>query len=157
MNEKSEVSTVACLTLTRLLTGPIETVWQHLTTTSLLPAWFGDDSHIEPPVGGAVRLMGGHIRGVVTQWQPPTRLIYTWNVATQHGCCKTSRTVLPTGCPVRRRATDKPLKNCDIRDRRGEGRQSCIVGGVPSYCVIDGRGSEERPVTSPGKGFIRHG
>ncbi len=24
--------------------------------------------------------MGGHIRGVVTQWQPPGRLAYTWNV-----------------------------------------------------------------------------
>ena len=24
--------------------------------------------------------MDGHIRGVVTQWQPPQRLSYTWNV-----------------------------------------------------------------------------
>ena len=24
--------------------------------------------------------MGGHIRGVVTQWDPPQRLAYTWNV-----------------------------------------------------------------------------
>jgi hypothetical protein len=24
--------------------------------------------------------MGGHIRGVVTHWQPPRKLIYTWNV-----------------------------------------------------------------------------
>jgi len=24
--------------------------------------------------------MGGHIRGTVTQWQPPRKLIYTWNV-----------------------------------------------------------------------------
>ena len=24
--------------------------------------------------------MGGHIRGTVTQWQPPRKLAYTWNV-----------------------------------------------------------------------------
>ena len=24
--------------------------------------------------------MGGHIRGTVTQWQPPQKLAYTWNV-----------------------------------------------------------------------------
>lgn len=80
MNEKGEVSTAKCLTFKRTLPGPVEKVWDHLTRTSLLPSWFGEDSHIEPHVGGSVRLMGGHIRGVVTQWQPPTKLIYTWNV-----------------------------------------------------------------------------
>jgi uncharacterized protein YndB with AHSA1/START domain len=45
-----------------------------------VPAWFGANSSIEPRTGGAVRLMGGHIRGVVTQWQPPKKLVYTWNV-----------------------------------------------------------------------------
>lgn len=80
MNGKGEVSAIKCLTFTRLLPGPVAKVWDHLTETSLLPSWFGEDSHIEPHVGGTVRLMGGHIRGVVTQWQPPTKLIYTWNV-----------------------------------------------------------------------------
>jgi len=64
----------------RLLPGPVERVWEHLTNTRLLQAWFGEKSHIEPRQGGAVRLMDGHIRGVVTQWQPPRRLSYTWNV-----------------------------------------------------------------------------
>ena len=27
-----------------------------------------------------MRLAGGHIRGMVTQWQPPKKLVYTWNV-----------------------------------------------------------------------------
>ena len=66
--------------LERMLPGPIERVWEHLTNTKLLNAWFGDKSNIEPRQGGAVRLMDGHIRGVVTQWQPPNRLSYTWNV-----------------------------------------------------------------------------
>ena len=64
----------------RVLPGPPEHVWQYLTDCGKLTAWFGDDGRIEPREGGAIRLMGGHIRGVVTQWQPPRRLAYTWNV-----------------------------------------------------------------------------
>jgi len=64
----------------RLLSGPIERVWEHLTNTRLLAAWFGDNSSIEPRQGGAVRLLDGHIRGTVTQWHPPKQLTYTWNV-----------------------------------------------------------------------------
>lgn len=79
-NASGEVSKVPCLTFTRLLPGPVERVWEYLTDTTRLPAWFGEDSHLEPGPGGAVRLMGGHIRGIVTQWHPPTKLVYTWNV-----------------------------------------------------------------------------
>ncbi len=78
--DKGEMSKLACVTFTRRLPGPIEKVWAHLTEPHLLPAWFGDNSRIEPRQGGAVHLMGGHVRGVVTQWQPPHKLIYTWNV-----------------------------------------------------------------------------
>ena len=63
----------------RTLPGPIERVWEFLTNTERLPAWFGQGT-IEPREGGSVTLMDGHIRGVVTQWQPPRRLSYTWNV-----------------------------------------------------------------------------
>jgi uncharacterized protein YndB with AHSA1/START domain len=56
-----------------------EAIWSVLTDTSRLPGWYGE-GRIEGRVGGAVRLMGGHIRGVVTQWQPPGKLAYTWNV-----------------------------------------------------------------------------
>jgi uncharacterized protein YndB with AHSA1/START domain len=80
MNSKGEVSSVPCLTFRRTLPGPIEKVWAHLTDTKLMPTWFGEDSNIEPRRGGAVRIMGGHIRGTVTQWQPPKKLIYSWNV-----------------------------------------------------------------------------
>jgi uncharacterized protein YndB with AHSA1/START domain len=80
MSHQGKLSNVPCVTFTRILPGPLEKVWAHLTDTRLLPAWFGPDSTIEPRAGGAVRLMGGHIRGVVTQWQPPKKLVYTWNV-----------------------------------------------------------------------------
>ena len=64
----------------RILPGPIERVWEHLTNTQLLHAWFGEKSNIEPRQGGAVRLLDGHVRGTVTQWRPPHFLSYTWNV-----------------------------------------------------------------------------
>jgi uncharacterized protein YndB with AHSA1/START domain len=63
----------------RHLPGPPAQAWGFLADPGRLPGWYGDGS-IEPRVGGAVSLMGGHIRGVVTQWQPPGRLAYTWNV-----------------------------------------------------------------------------
>ena len=77
---KGEMSTVPCVTFTRLLPGPIERVWEYLTDPRKMPTWFGEVASIEPRQGGAVRLVNGHIRGVVTQWQPPRKLIYTWNV-----------------------------------------------------------------------------
>ncbi len=84
MSGIGELSNVHSVKFTRLLPGAIETVWAHLTEPALLPAWFGDNSHIEPRIGGAVRLLSGHIRGLVTQWQPPkhgkAKLVYTWNV-----------------------------------------------------------------------------
>jgi uncharacterized protein YndB with AHSA1/START domain len=80
MDTKGEFTTVPCVAFTRTLPGPIEKVWAHLTDTSLLPGWFGEDSKIEPRQGGSVRLLGGHIRGTVTQWHPAHELTYTWNV-----------------------------------------------------------------------------
>jgi uncharacterized protein YndB with AHSA1/START domain len=31
-------------------------------------------------VGDRIELMGGHIHGTITQWLPPRKLVYTWNV-----------------------------------------------------------------------------
>ena len=63
----------------RPLAGPRENVWALLTTPALLPGWYGE-GRIEGRVGGTVELMGGHIKGVVTQWLPQKKLAYTWNV-----------------------------------------------------------------------------
>ena len=64
----------------RLLPGPIDRVWSHLTQCDRLVAWYGPAGIIEPREGGRVEFMDGHVRGIVTQWRPPTRLAYTWNV-----------------------------------------------------------------------------
>lgn len=63
----------------RPLPGPREKIWDLLTTPALLPGWYGA-GRIEGYTGGRVTLMGGHIKGVVTQWVPQKKLAYTWNV-----------------------------------------------------------------------------
>lgn len=78
-SELGQSSRILSVSFERVLPGPIARVWEHLTDPELLPQWFGNGT-IEPRLGGTVRLMDGHIRGVITQWQPPHRLSYTWNV-----------------------------------------------------------------------------
>ena len=63
----------------RTIHAPAEAIWPVLTDAARLPGWYGE-GRIEGRVGGAVRLMGGHIKGVVTQWRPTQKLAYTWNV-----------------------------------------------------------------------------
>jgi len=80
MNDLGQSYRVAAIRFERTLPGPTERVWAHLTVPSKLAGWFGEDSMIEPREGGAVRLLAGHIRGVVTQWKPNRKLVHTWNV-----------------------------------------------------------------------------
>jgi uncharacterized protein YndB with AHSA1/START domain len=79
MSGRGEIGTAAMVRFERRLPGPIERVWEFLSDPARLPAWFGNGT-IEPRAGGAVCLMDGHVRGVVTQWDPPYKLAYTWNV-----------------------------------------------------------------------------
>ena len=79
MNPDGQLKKVAMVQFERMLPGPLERVWEFLTDPKKLPGWFGEGT-IKPRPGGAVNLMGGHVRGIVTQWQPPRRLAYTWNV-----------------------------------------------------------------------------
>jgi uncharacterized protein YndB with AHSA1/START domain len=79
MNPDGQLKRVAMVQFERILPGPIERVWSFLTDTKQLPGWFGEGT-IEPRPGGAVSLMGDHVRGIVTQWQPPRRLAHSSNV-----------------------------------------------------------------------------
>jgi uncharacterized protein YndB with AHSA1/START domain len=80
VDDRAQPSRALAVTFDRVLPGPIERVWEFLTDTRRLPQWFGEASAIEPRRGGTVSLMGGHVRGTVTQWARPHRLTYTWNV-----------------------------------------------------------------------------
>jgi uncharacterized protein YndB with AHSA1/START domain len=80
MNDRGQVLGFSGVRFERLLPGSVEQVWAHLTDCRKLAGWYGEDGEIEPREGGAVRLLGGHIRGVVTLWRPHRKLAYTWNV-----------------------------------------------------------------------------
>ena len=76
---KGEIVAEHAVRFVRELDAPPARVWEFLTGCARLPEWFGDGT-IEPREGGAVSLMGGHVRGVVTAWRPERLLGYTWNV-----------------------------------------------------------------------------
>jgi uncharacterized protein YndB with AHSA1/START domain len=76
---KGEVIAESAVRFVRDLDAPPEKIWAFLTENARLPQWYGEGM-IEPREGGAVSLMGGHIRGVVTGWRPHQFLAYTWNV-----------------------------------------------------------------------------
>jgi uncharacterized protein YndB with AHSA1/START domain len=80
MSDLGQVLRVPAVRFERVLPGTVAQVWAHLTEPGKLKAWYGEDGTIEPREGGLVRLSGGHIRGVVTQWKPHRKLAYTWNV-----------------------------------------------------------------------------
>ena len=76
---KGEIVAESAVRFERLLAASPEKVWGFLTDSARLPEWYGE-GRIEPGEGGAVSLMGGHVRGVVTGWRPQKFLGYTWNV-----------------------------------------------------------------------------
>jgi uncharacterized protein YndB with AHSA1/START domain len=76
---KGRIVAESAVVFERILTAPADKAWAFLTETARLPQWFGE-GRIEPREGGAVTLMSGHIRGVVTIWRPYRALGYTWNV-----------------------------------------------------------------------------
>ena len=76
---KGEIVPENAVRFVRDFDAPPEKIWDFLTESSRLPQWYGEGA-IEPREGGAVSLMGGHIRGVVTGWQPQKFLAYTWSV-----------------------------------------------------------------------------
>ena len=79
MTEDAQFTHANMVRFTRKLAGPAAEVWPVLTETRRLPGWYGEGM-IQGRVGGAVSLMDGHIKGVVTQWVPLKKLAYTWNV-----------------------------------------------------------------------------
>ena len=106
MSNLGEVVKVNAVRFVRNLPGPVDRVWSYLTECGKLTAWFGGDGAIEPREGGGIWFMGGHIRGVVTQWKPPRLLAYTWNVfdpgdeESQHPESYLTLTLEPNGAQV---------------------------------------------------------
>lgn len=80
MSDLGQHLRVPAVRFERVLPGPAERAWAHLTECDRLEQWYGEGGVIEPREGGLVNFAGGHIRGVITQWKPHRRLAYTWNV-----------------------------------------------------------------------------
>jgi uncharacterized protein YndB with AHSA1/START domain len=76
---KGEIVPESAVRFVRDLPVPPARLWEFLTEASRLREWYGE-GRIAPREGGAVSFMAGHIRGVVTGWQPEKFLGYTWNV-----------------------------------------------------------------------------
>jgi uncharacterized protein YndB with AHSA1/START domain len=87
----------------RVLPGPVERVWAHLTESEKRGTWLASGD-LEPRVGGRVELhfnnselspreeppendrddaCGQSNPGRVTAWEPPRRLAYTWGGASE--------------------------------------------------------------------------
>jgi uncharacterized protein YndB with AHSA1/START domain len=61
--------------------APPEVVWDALTTTDELEAWFGAEAELDLRVGGAIRFRwpdGTERRGLVVEVDPPHRLAFRW-------------------------------------------------------------------------------
>lgn len=76
---KGEIVAEQAVRFVRELHASPARVWEFLTDLELLPEWYGE-AQMEEREGGAISLMAGHIRGVITAWRPETLLGYTWNV-----------------------------------------------------------------------------
>jgi uncharacterized protein YndB with AHSA1/START domain len=95
MNDFGSSPAPGTVRLARLLPGPVERVWEYLTDENKLARWLAH-GRIEPRVGGKAELrfrmheltseltpakyadMPCDFDGVVTRWQPPSVLAYTW-------------------------------------------------------------------------------
>lgn len=75
---KGRVVEEAAILFERTLPAPVDRAWAFLTEPARLPEWYGEAT-IEAREGGRVELMSGHIRGVVTGWQPSQFFAHTWN------------------------------------------------------------------------------
>lgn len=100
MSDYGEVIAAGTMRFQRLLPGPIERVWQHLTDSELRGTWFAS-GEMEPCEGGSLTLHFRHrnltkhdeaipekykameqgmtMESRVTRWDPPHHLGYAWD------------------------------------------------------------------------------
>lgn len=148
MSNRGETYQEIMIRFERQLSGSIERAWEYLTQGEYLARWLLAGS-IEPREGGAVNLGEGHIRGVVTQWQPPRRLTSTWNVynpgETVSGFPETYVTLElePAGDGVRLVLSHRPILLKEYEGRTMMGWHTLLDALV---AVAEGREPEAREV-----------
>lgn len=73
----------AAVRFERHIAAPIETVWRSVSDDQQISAWLAP-TRLEPQVGGHVYINFGEdqeVSGVVTVFEPPSTLEYTWTFA----------------------------------------------------------------------------
>jgi uncharacterized protein YndB with AHSA1/START domain len=105
LREYAVVTSPGAVRIERVLPGPIERIWQYLTDSEKRGKWLATGA-IEPRVGGAVQFHFLNAKlspeyapppekyrdhenepimtGEVLEWQPPTRLRFTWSEPRDH-------------------------------------------------------------------------
>jgi uncharacterized protein YndB with AHSA1/START domain len=68
----------ASVTIRLLLPAPVDRVLETMSNPRLVKQWSGQRGKIELKVGGRLELFDGWVRGRVTEYKPPTRLVHTW-------------------------------------------------------------------------------
>ncbi len=79
MNDFGKIVDSSTVRFERLLPGPIERVWDHLTKPEFLATWLAV-GQMDARVGGRVELqtIGGQVHGEITVYDPHRTLEYTW-------------------------------------------------------------------------------
>jgi uncharacterized protein YndB with AHSA1/START domain len=84
-----DIGGAPALRFTRYLAHPPEKVWTALVEPESLARWQQAQAVVEPHEGGCFRLvLGGRsstMNGVITRWEPPTLLEYTWPESAANG------------------------------------------------------------------------
>src|ERR1051325_9631239 len=77
-----KVGETAEITFVRHLARPIEKVWAALTVPERIADWFAEVETLDLRLGGAIHLrfpeVDVRIQGVITAYEPPRRLTWTW-------------------------------------------------------------------------------
>ncbi|MEJ0049160.1 MAG: SRPBCC family protein [Rhodospirillales bacterium] len=91
------------LTFERDFARPVEKVWAALVTPTRISDWLCADAEVEPRAGGRFHLVfrnGPHIMsGVITRFEPPHLLEYTWpeSAANGHSIVRWDLSAIPAG------------------------------------------------------------
>jgi len=88
MNDMGKILNSHTVRFERLLPGPIEHVWEHLTDRAAMAKWLCPDATMELKVNGRVDLKMGNVdptngtkhnfRGIVTECEAPHLIAYSW-------------------------------------------------------------------------------
>lgn len=79
VKKQEKVTSTASIETTVELRASAEDCWSLLTDPARVPMWSRSQAKIAPTPGAEFELFGGAVGGKVTEAEPPTKLVQTWN------------------------------------------------------------------------------